>query len=574
MKRSILTLLSQILLFAAMQAQIVITEIMYNPPPSGTDTLEYVEIYNNSTSTVDISGWSFSQGFVYVFPAGSTMAPNTYLVISENAAYFQERFGFAPIQWTDGALTNGGEDLELVDANGAVIDYVDYKNAAPWPIEPNGSGPSLVLCDPNADNSLPISWQPATTITNIVIGGTTVVANPGAAAGCTGVVVINAINDAAVAGSGIAVTVNVLTNDLLPNPLTTITVVNQPDHGTATVNGDNSITYTSANAYCGVDTLTYRICDANGCDDATIAFNVKCYTSSSLESLSADDAEGIPTLVNNSVEVSGVVYGVNLRPLAGSSPSLLFTIMDNAGNFGISISSVLSNLGYTVKEKDILTIKGTVINVSGLATVQADFITKTGEAPQLAPADAVVNHSENTESELITMNNVRLVDNAEWTTGVGTSGFNVRAVSDNQPTDTILIRIDRDVETYNAPVPAQPFKLTGLGGQFDSSSPFTSGYQVLPRYDNDISTLSSATQITDFSAHVRVMPNPVSDFAVIQTNVSFDRMTLYSLSGQKMFEVKKPSDEELIPMRLLPAGTYALRVEKGNAYWSTQIVKQ
>ena len=39
---------------------IVITEIMYNPPESSTDSLEFIEIYNNEISAVDLTGYSLS----------------------------------------------------------------------------------------------------------------------------------------------------------------------------------------------------------------------------------------------------------------------------------------------------------------------------------------------------------------------------------------------------------------------------------------------------------------------------------------------------------------------------------
>ena len=75
------------------QAQIVITEIMYNPPESGTDSLEYIELYNNSAATVDLSGWNFTQGFVFTFPAGSSIAAGQYITISKTTFTFNSIFG-------------------------------------------------------------------------------------------------------------------------------------------------------------------------------------------------------------------------------------------------------------------------------------------------------------------------------------------------------------------------------------------------------------------------------------------------------------------------------------------------
>ena len=71
MKKILLTSLAAFLVCFAAHSQIVITEIMYNPPESGVDSLEYIELYNASAATVDISGWNFTQGVEHVFPTGT-----------------------------------------------------------------------------------------------------------------------------------------------------------------------------------------------------------------------------------------------------------------------------------------------------------------------------------------------------------------------------------------------------------------------------------------------------------------------------------------------------------------------
>ncbi|MBK8428474.1 MAG: lamin tail domain-containing protein [Lewinellaceae bacterium] len=117
MKKTLLSIIVCLFTFISLRAQIVITEIMYNPPPSGTDSLEYVEIFNNSGLPVNLSGWTFSQGFNFTFAEGTFIAPGGYLVIAQNAPYFQAQFGFAPLAMVlPSALTNGGEDIELRDA--------------------------------------------------------------------------------------------------------------------------------------------------------------------------------------------------------------------------------------------------------------------------------------------------------------------------------------------------------------------------------------------------------------------------------------------------------------------------
>ncbi len=296
MKKCLLTLFALFCLLKLAQAQVVVTEIMYNPPESNTDSLEYIEIYNNTNAAIDISGWSFTQGAPFTFPAGTSMPSHAYFVIARNPAPVQTLFGISNVfAWNTGeALTNSGEDIELRDAASNVIDYVDYKNVAPWPTDPAGGGSSLVLCDFNSDNSLPISWQAATTPVNgLIINGKQVYANPGAASGCTGTVTLSATNDIVVVSSGESKTIDVLFNDLLPNPVTSFTILTAPAHGTAAI-ANQQITYNSTNGYCGPDKITYIVCDATKCDTADVNITVKCYPTYTIAQVTGETATGTP----------------------------------------------------------------------------------------------------------------------------------------------------------------------------------------------------------------------------------------------------------------------------------------
>ncbi|MEZ4885161.1 MAG: lamin tail domain-containing protein [Chitinophagales bacterium] len=188
MLRNLLYLGSFLLLFfsyfsanAQSESDIVITEIMYNPPESGTDSLEFIELYNKSAAPIDMSGYSFSQGVTFTFPENTVIAAGGYLVSAVNASAFEAFFGFPVLQWEGGALSNSGEDIVLVDVSGAVVDSVFYDDEGEWTIEPDGNGPSLVLCNPDADNSLATSWSFATIEAGMNSEGQTVFAHPNGA---------------------------------------------------------------------------------------------------------------------------------------------------------------------------------------------------------------------------------------------------------------------------------------------------------------------------------------------------------------------------------------------------------
>ncbi len=573
MKKTILALALLLVMISTGRSQVIITEIMYNPPESGTDSLEYIELHNFNNLPTDISGWTFSLGIEHTFPAGTVIGPGGYLVLAKSANAFQLVFGFAPSVWTAGALSNNGEAIELKDATGAVKDNVTYANAVPWPADGAGFGPSIVLCDFNSDNSLPANWQAAPTATGVIVNGIEVKGNPKAVSGCTGTNQITAVDDNVSAPTGQATVFNVEGNDLIINAITTFIILTPPTHGTATISG-NTIVYQSTAGYCGPDQLTYQICDVNNCSDATVNINVKCYPLQTIGVMTTENvATGVADSLNKSCELFGTVYGVNLRPINNNVPSLLFTIIDDNGN-GIAVSTLGGTFGYTVKEKDKIKVRGTIGQFSGQTEIRPDTILLNSQNNVLLAPTVVTKLSEATESKLVRINNLRLVDNAEWTTGVGASGFNARAVSDDNPNDTILIRIDRDVETFNAPVPPQPFNLTGIGGQFDPPpAPFIGGYQVLPRYNPDISTLIVGTLEADFSAEVSLSPNPVSSMISIEMSAAFDRVVILNATGQEVKTYFKPENQQKVDVSLYRSGVYFVRFVKGGKSWTTRFVK-
>ena len=86
-----------------------------------------------------------------------------------------------------------------------------------------------------------------------------------------------AINDRRATTINTERTVNVLLNDLgLADGGIIVTAITLPVHGTSVVNTDNTIKYTPANGYLGLDSLQYRVCDIdNECDTAWVIINTK-----------------------------------------------------------------------------------------------------------------------------------------------------------------------------------------------------------------------------------------------------------------------------------------------------------
>ncbi|MEP0842236.1 MAG: lamin tail domain-containing protein [Phycisphaerae bacterium] len=170
--------------------RVLISEIMYHPyaPEFTPEPLgeEFIELYNAGSTLVDLGGWKFTKGIGFTIPAGEQLAPGEYLVVAGSVPAFQARYpGVSRVVggWTK-RLSNDGEELELVDAAGRVIDRVDYSDHGDWAVRQrgpldhghsgwvwyspaDGGGPSLELVNLALSNDFGHNWSPS-----LVAGGT------------------------------------------------------------------------------------------------------------------------------------------------------------------------------------------------------------------------------------------------------------------------------------------------------------------------------------------------------------------------------------------------------------------
>ena len=84
--------------------------------------------------------------------SASLINPGERFVIAANDEAFAARYPGVAIHGDyTGRLSNTGEWITLVDAEGNVIDSFRYNDNAPFPTEADGNGPSLVRNDPASD---------------------------------------------------------------------------------------------------------------------------------------------------------------------------------------------------------------------------------------------------------------------------------------------------------------------------------------------------------------------------------------------------------------------------------------
>jgi len=157
----LLCLLGLVMPVASASANVVISELMYHPPQLLDDQYEFLELYNTGSTTVDLNNWEID-GIGFTFPAGASIGPNAYLLLAKDASAVQAAFGFQPNYIYTGKLSNSGESITILDANGIVVDEVAYSTNPPWPVTPDEGGPSLERIDPTLNGNIARNWRAST----------------------------------------------------------------------------------------------------------------------------------------------------------------------------------------------------------------------------------------------------------------------------------------------------------------------------------------------------------------------------------------------------------------------------
>ena len=129
--------------------------------PFVESTEEWIELYNRSDQTVDVSGWELEDAVEYAFPQGTTLGPGDYLVVSNDSTALAAKYpdiADRVVGDFQGSLANRSDRIVLVDARGNPADQVEYYQDGSWPVNADGRGSSLELRSPDADNSSSTAW--------------------------------------------------------------------------------------------------------------------------------------------------------------------------------------------------------------------------------------------------------------------------------------------------------------------------------------------------------------------------------------------------------------------------------
>lgn len=102
------------------RGQVLLNEVLANPDAETAE--EWAELYNAGSTQLDLGGWSLSDSNGHgssgsvTLEVGTVIAAGGYLVVVLRAG--------------DGLLNNGGDDVELYNANGELVDEVTWSSTA------------------------------------------------------------------------------------------------------------------------------------------------------------------------------------------------------------------------------------------------------------------------------------------------------------------------------------------------------------------------------------------------------------------------------------------------------------
>ena len=248
------------------------------------------------------------------------------------------------------------------------------------------------------------------------------------------------------------------------------------------------------------------------------------YSPYTIGEVTTNAANGVADSTDVLVSIVGIVHCIDFDGNEGIS----FTIIDD-NNDGVNVFNFDDVSDYVVNEGDKITVLGKIGQFNGLTQVVADSIlTLESGLPTVTPT-IVTTLDESTESQWITIENVNFV-NPISTFPTGSNNIDV-----TDGTNVYTLRIDSDTDIPGGAAPQVDFSVTGVGGQYDNSSPYDGGYQLFPCGIGSF-VPESTSGINEFATSVSVYPNPFNNSLTVSIGMQEDcELTVMDCHGRELF---------------------------------------
>ena len=238
----------------------------------------------------------------------------------------------------------------------------------------------------------------------------------------------------------------------------------------------------------------YNVSDALLCDDVA--------------PMRVVDADGEPVMMGQTVVICGIAATAYEFGPAGAA------FIHTATGDICAYSGLVHTDSTAFAVGDELMIAGEIGFYNGLTEiVDCSVVTVLSSGNTLTPTVMTLAElnvdSESHEAKLVRVNGVTITDPENWP-AAGSNG----TVTLSQGTDTFTMFIDRDTNLNGTSAPVGEFDMIAVVGQYDYSSPYTEGYQLIPRFTADINPEASyeCTDLSDLRVNdVDGIPTMVGD---------------------------------------------------------------
>jgi hypothetical protein len=149
-----------------LEPKIVINEIMQNPSAVNDSEGEWFEIVNTGNYSVSLENWVIKDNGSdnHTITSSLVIAPGEYKVLGINSNSNNNGGVIIDYQYSGITLSNGADEIILVDTHGVVFDSVAYDGG---PVAggtfPDPTGASMALVHPDSNNNVGTNWQESTT---------------------------------------------------------------------------------------------------------------------------------------------------------------------------------------------------------------------------------------------------------------------------------------------------------------------------------------------------------------------------------------------------------------------------
>lgn len=277
--------------------------------------------------------------------------------------------------------------------------------------------------------------------------------------------------------------------------------------------------------------VTYVIRATDDSGAVTITSPQKYFAGiTNISTIRVNDGNGLNTYIGTPVKVRGIVTAGDTL-FTGFNTDIF--IQDATG--GINVYK--SGLTLYPDGRD-LTVEGTINHFNGKLEITTPNITITdngsGAMPDpliVAPADAF---NEANEGKLMIITGVTFDASGNFATKDSAYTLNGNT--------GYLAFVDKDNDyLVGQPIPSGTVNLRGIMSQYDNSSPYTSGYQLLPRYVSDLNVVVAVNEpVSHLPKNFSIaqnFPNPFNPSTTIEYTVpkqSDISIKIYNLLGQEI----------------------------------------